>query len=139
MEQHDAWVPIESGDVATDRAAAARFAAALPQAAGLARRAARLRVCCRLRIGALETLLAIEAGVPSLRRPHPAMNSVDFTVAADAATWQRHWERPPAPGWHDLLALCKVGRMRVDGDLHPLMSHLQYFKDLFALPRDVPA
>jgi hypothetical protein len=41
----------------------------------------------------------------------------------------------PRPGWHDLLALTKRKEATLEGDLHPFMTHLQYFKDLLALPR----
>ena len=41
----------------------------------------------------------------------------------------------PRPGWHDLLALTKRGEATLEGDLHPFMTHLQYFKDVLALPR----
>ena len=32
-------------------------------------------------------------------------------------------------------SLVKSRQMRLEGDLHPFMAHLQYFKDLLALPR----
>ena len=41
----------------------------------------------------------------------------------------------PRPGWHDLLALTKRGEAALEGDLHPFMANLQYFKDVLALPR----
>ena len=40
-----------------------------------------------------------------------------------------------SPGFYDLLALTKRGEAVLEGDLHPFMTHLQYFKDLLALPR----
>ena len=46
-----------------------------------------------------------------------------------------YWRPEPEPGWHDLLALTKRGEASLEGDLHPFMAHLQYFKDLLALPR----
>jgi hypothetical protein len=41
----------------------------------------------------------------------------------------------PKPGFHDLLALTKRGEAVLEGDLHPFIAHLQYFKDVLALPR----
>ena len=38
----------------------------------------------------------------------------------------------PPPGDHDILAFVKRREMRLVGDLHPLMSHLLYFKALLA-------
>jgi hypothetical protein len=57
------------------------------------------------------------------------------SIRASAAAWAEHWKPAPRPGWHDLLALTKRGEAVLEGDLHPFMAHLQYFKDLLALPR----
>ena len=63
------------------------------------------------------------------------MRSSRFQISATAEGWRRFWEPIPEPGWHDLLALTKRGAARIDGDLHPLLANLQYFKDLLAAPR----
>ncbi|CAN5450149.1 hypothetical protein BH09PSE6_BH09PSE6_18500 [soil metagenome] len=59
----------------------------------------------------------------------------DFSVQGSAAAWTRFWEPMPAPGWHDLLAMNKRGEFRIEGNLLPFMTHLQFVKDLLALPR----
>jgi hypothetical protein len=58
-----------------------------------------------------------------------------FSYIASARAWTEYWRPEPGPGWHDLLALTKRGEASLEGDLHPFMTHLQYFKDLLALPR----
>ena len=63
------------------------------------------------------------------------MRSWRFSYRASPAAWAEHWQAAPRPGWHDLLALTKRGEAVLEGDLHPFMAHLQYFKDLLALPR----
>jgi hypothetical protein len=45
----------------------------------------------------------------------------------------------PAPGYHDLFAMKKLGLASVDGDIIPLMTHLRYLKDLLAAPRRAKA
>jgi hypothetical protein len=68
--------------------------------------------------------------------PAPAlMRSWRFSFRASATAWAEYWQPVPQPGWHDLLALTKRGEAVLEGDLHPFMVHLQYFKDLLALPR----
>jgi hypothetical protein len=68
--------------------------------------------------------------------PAPAlMRSWRFSFRASATAWAEYWQPVPQPGWHDLLALTKRGEAVLEGDLHPFMAHLQYFKDLLALPR----
>jgi len=63
------------------------------------------------------------------------MRSWRFSYRASPAAWAAYWQSEPRPGWHDLLALTKRGEAALEGDLHPFMAHLQYFKDVLALPR----
>jgi hypothetical protein len=63
------------------------------------------------------------------------MRSWRFSYRATATAWAEYWQPAPRPGWHDLLALTKRGQAVLEGDLHPFMAHLQYFKDVLALPR----
>ena len=66
--------------------------------------------------------------------PH-LMRSWRFAYRATPQAWSAYWQAEPQPGWHDLLARTKRGEAVLEGDLHPFMTHLQYFKDLLALPR----
>jgi hypothetical protein len=63
------------------------------------------------------------------------MRSWCFSYRASPAAWAEFWKPVPRPGWHDLLALTKSGEAVLEGDLLPFMTHLQYFKDVLALPR----
>jgi hypothetical protein len=68
--------------------------------------------------------------------PSPVlMRSWRFSYRASVAAWAEYWRPAPRPGFHDLLALTKRGEAVLEGDLHPFMTHLQYFKDVLALPR----
>ena len=67
------------------------------------------------------------------------MRSWRFSYRAPAAAWAEYWQPAPRPGFHDLLALTKRGEAMLEGDLHPFISNLQYFKDVLALPRRNPA
>jgi hypothetical protein len=78
----------------------------------------------------------IDHGELSLRHRLPPLFSWDFAIRGTTRAWAEFWQRTPAPGWHDLLALSKRGEVRMEGNLHPLMANLQYFKDLLAMPRD---
>ena len=60
-----------------------------------------------------------------------------FALRAPAAEWAQFWEPAPRPGHHDLFALLRRKQLRIEGDLHPFMSNLFYFKALLALPRVV--
>jgi hypothetical protein len=63
------------------------------------------------------------------------MRSWSFSYRASPAAWAEFWKPVPQPGWHDMLALTKSGEAVLEGDLLPFMTHLQYFKDVLALPR----
>lgn len=60
-----------------------------------------------------------------------------FSVRADAAAWDAHWQPMPRRGRHDLFSMVADGAATFEGDLLPLMQNLQYFKDVLASPRAV--
>ncbi|MBX9947209.1 MAG: hypothetical protein K2Y40_24265 [Reyranella sp.] len=107
--------------------------------ADLRRRGRWLNVECRVDIGAEPFYLDIrDGGLAALQRGPRLLKSVAFCLRGSEDAWRRHWQAPPAPGWHDLFALTKRGAASIDGDLRPLLQNLQYFKDLLALPRRLP-
>jgi hypothetical protein len=79
---------------------------------------------------------AIRGGKIAAWTPAPVlMRSWRFAYRATPRAWTEYWQPMPRPGWHDLLALSKRGEATLEGDLHPFMANLQYFKDVLALPR----
>jgi hypothetical protein len=62
-----------------------------------------------------------------------------FALRAPRAAWESFWQKVPAPGANDIFALFKRGLLVIEGDLHPLMANLLYFKDVLAAPRRVAA
>lgn len=66
------------------------------------------------------------------------MRAWRFAIKADASAWARHWEAVPAPGYHDMIAMTRLGVARIEGDLQPLMAHLRYVKEVLAAPRATP-
>lgn len=60
-----------------------------------------------------------------------------FALRAPEDEWAQFWEPVPRPGHHDMFALLRRQRLRIEGDIYPLMSNLLYFKALLALPRVV--
>ena len=87
-------------------------------------------------IGETPFHLEFERGrIVELIRGPILMRSTVFRVTAAAEAWARHWERMPAPHFHDLHALFKAGHLAIEGELQPLMANLQYLKDVLATPR----
>ncbi len=58
-----------------------------------------------------------------------------FALRAPRDEWATFWTKLPPPGHHDIFALFKRGKLVIEGDLHPLMANLLYFKDVLAAPR----
>ncbi|MEZ5855637.1 MAG: hypothetical protein R3D67_13170 [Hyphomicrobiaceae bacterium] len=77
----------------------------------------------------------VEGKVASIARGPFLLKPWVFAIRAPAEVWEKFLEPMPAAGWHDLMALTKVGRARVEGNLVPFMGNLQVIKDLLALPR----
>ena len=77
----------------------------------------------------------VEGRIDSVERGPFLMRPWSFAVRASADPWRRFWEPVPAPGYHDLFAMKKLGVARIEGDLVPLMANLRYVKDVLAAPR----
>jgi hypothetical protein len=84
-------------------------------------------------VGEDSYLVSIAGGrVASVTRGPIVMPSWNFALRASRDSWERFWAPKPEPGFHDLMALLKHRRLRVEGDMHPFMSNLLYFKEVMA-------
>jgi hypothetical protein len=107
--------------------------------AALVARGCRLSVECLLGLKDHPIHVTFGAGRIVDATPGPVlMRSWRFSYRASPTAWAEFWKAAPRPGWHDLLALTKSGEAILEGDLLPFMTHLQYFKDVLALPRAKP-
>jgi hypothetical protein len=133
-----------AGDIGEDEAeivaAFTRLPMLLDADATLVTRGSRLNVDCLLGPTDHPFHLAFAAGRIVNMAPAPIlMRSWCFSYRMSAAAWAEFWQPAPRPGWHDLLALTKSGEATLEGDLFPFMTHLQFFKDVLALPRKARA
>lgn len=104
----------------------------------LAVRAHGLHAIVMLGIGDCPWRLRISHGLVEQVEPGPfVMPASSFRLTAPEQEWRRFWQPVPPPGSHDLFALLKRGVLQLDGDLHPFMAHLLYFKLLLAAPRSL--
>ena len=89
-------------------------------------------------IGSQVCFVSVIEGVINCIETRPQiMRPSVFRIAADVPDWLIFWSAMPEPGWHDILAMMKRNHLTVDGDLRVFMRHLQYIKDLIALPRRI--
>jgi len=58
-----------------------------------------------------------------------------FALRASRDSWEKLWSEKPIPGFTDIFALVKKKLLRIEGDLHPFMSNLLYFKGVLAAAR----
>ena len=113
-----------------------RLPALLAQDTDLLRRGRWLSVDCRVDVGDEPFFLSVRDGALSaFERGARLMRSTAFAFRASDEAWTGYWKPVPDPGWHDLFALTKRRLASIEGDLRPFLQNLQYFKDLFALPR----
>ena len=131
--------PMISASNATDAAIIEAFAgipALLDQTPALILRGRLLDCDCLLGPASHAFHASIRQGRIVDLTPSPVlMRSWRFAYRASVTAWAEYWQPAPHPGFHDLLALTKRGDAVLEGDLHPFMAHLQYFKDVLALPR----
>lgn len=81
-------------------------------------------------------LIQVVAGrIGGIKRGPLVMPSWTFAMRASGEAWEKFWLPCPPPGFHDLLALAKRRALRIEGNLHPFMANLLYFKGVMAAPR----
>ncbi|WP_424135179.1 hypothetical protein [Roseomonas chloroacetimidivorans] len=89
-----------------------------------------------LTIGPEEWLLRLHDGaVEWVRRGPFLMPSWTLAIHIDPEAWAQFLQAEPPPGRHDLLAMLRHGKLRVEGNLHPFFSHLLWFKAALATLR----
>jgi hypothetical protein len=89
-----------------------------------------------LEVGDEAWLIHIDAGrVAAVTRGPFVMPTWAFALRASREDWALFWHEAPPPGSHDLFALVKRRALRIEGDLHPFMSNLLYFKAVLAMMR----
>jgi hypothetical protein len=115
-----------------------RIAALANADAGLARWGRHMDETFMIGVGPTQFLVTVRAGrVESIQEGPFVMRSWSFAIRASKESWEKHWQNPPPPGWHDLFALLRRGDVAFEGDQRALMAYLLYLKLLLALPRQL--
>ena len=87
--------------------------------------------------GDTQFLLTVRDGkIEKLEKGPFTQRSWRFAIRASRESWEKFWQQPPAPGWHDLFALLRRGDVKFEGDQRKLMAYLQYVKLVLAAPRN---
>ncbi len=108
----------------------------LAQAPHLARLGALFTETVLLKIDEQEFYLGFDRGAlttitlgPSKKIPYR------FALITDADALTQFWTAHPAPGFHDIFAMAKIGRAEITGDILCLVKNLMFFKEFLALNR----
>ena len=102
----------------------------------LLRRGRYLDLDILIEVGAVPYYLSIAAGrIARLDRGPLLMRSWALAFRGPEDAWRQFWQPFPPPHFHDIFALATAGRFRIEGDVHPLMANILYFKDMLAAPR----
>ncbi|NVK20579.1 MAG: hypothetical protein HWE30_17945 [Methylocystaceae bacterium] len=84
-----------------------------------------------------EYLINIHNGVVVDVKTGPfVMPRWSFALRSTLEIMEEFWSERPKPGFHDLMALIKFKRMRVDGDVQLFMTHLFFIKALMESMRN---
>ena len=87
-------------------------------------------------VGETQYLLTVRDGKLEVEKGPFTMKSWRFAIRASRESWDKFWQKTPAPGWHDLFALLRRGDVKFEGDQRVLMAYLQYVKLVLAAPRN---
>jgi hypothetical protein len=87
-------------------------------------------------VGETSYHVSVERGrIASVTRGPALMRPWRFAIRAPEDAWREFWQPLPRAGYHDLFALTRFGRARIEGDLQPLMANLRYVKEVLESPR----
>lgn len=104
--------------------------------AALVRRGRWLSADMMLEIGDARHLVKIREGLITEVSPLPLLAiPFDFAVIGTKEAWQEFWKPVPKPRHHDIMALIREGKMRIEGDLEKMMAHFLTLKMMLEKPR----
>ena len=61
--------------------------------------------------------------------------NADLSGLASGEAWDAFWQPVPKPRHHDIMALIREGKMRIEGDLEQMMAHFLTLKMMLEKPR----
>jgi hypothetical protein len=110
-----------------------QLAARVNADANLVRRGKHVNTSFLIAIDNADHIVRIEHGRIVSVTPGPFITpNYAFALRASRAAWEKLWSAAPIPGYTDIFALVKKKLLRIEGELHPFMSNLIYFKGVIA-------
>ena len=110
-----------------------QLAARVNTDADLVRRGKHVNTTFLIQIDNADHLVSISEGRITGIKSGPFITPhYSFALRAPRDAWEKLWSPTPIPGYTDVFALVKKKLLRIEGDLHPFMSNLIYFKGVIA-------
>jgi hypothetical protein len=101
--------------------------------ANLVRRGKHVNTTFLIAVDNTDHLIRVVEGKIASITPGPFITpNYAFALRASRDAWDKLWSPTPIPGYTDIVALVKKKLLRIEGDLHPFMSNLLYFKGVLA-------
>jgi hypothetical protein len=101
--------------------------------ANLVRRGNSVSTTFLIAIDSADHLVSVRDGKITGIRPGPFITpDYSFALRASRDSWEKLWSPTPIAGFTDIFALVKKKLLRIEGDLHPFMTHVLYFKGVLA-------
>ena len=108
--------------------------------ANLVRRGRHVNTTFLIAIDNADHLVRVADGKIAAITPGPFITpNYSFALRASRDAWEKLWSPQPLPGFTDIFALVKKKLLRIEGDLHPFMCNLLYFKGVLAAARSAGA
>jgi hypothetical protein len=116
-----------------------QLAARVNHDANLVRRGKHVTTTFLIGIDNADHLVSVSEGKIIGIKPGPFITpNYSFALRASRESWEKLWSPQPIAGFTDIFALVKKKLLRIEGDLHPFMTHLLYFKGVLAAAGATP-
>ena len=79
-------------------------------------------------IGDQGWLVSIDRGHLSVERETWRVSDWDFAIRGPEDVWRKFWAAMPPPMHHDLHALVRTGKFRLEGDIDLMLANMLYLK-----------
>ena len=104
--------------------------------AALVRRGRWLSADMLLGVGDKDYIVEIREGrIAAIQDANVYVTPHDFAIRGTADAWEEFWQPVPKPRHHDIIALIREGKMRIEGNVEMAMAHFLTLKLMLEKPR----
>lgn len=94
----------------------------------LVRRGRWTRATMLIEIGDKGWLIRMDGGRIAVEPETWAVSRWDFAIRGPEEAWRKFWAAMPPPMHHDIHALVRAGKFRLEGDIDLMLANMLYLK-----------